>query len=121
MCGSLLHAPYWGPGPQPKPASDWEIEPEPFGSQASTQAVHWATTARAKAIIFGHGFLFNFTAQETESGHGIMEEPELTLVSTSDISIAEMDFANLTLEEKNEAESLQVNIIPQYKYTSFIQ
>ena len=50
-----------------------------------------------------------------------MEEPELTLVSTSDISIAEMDFANLTLEEKNEAESLQVNIIPQYKYTSFIQ
>ncbi|XP_012512692.1 PREDICTED: centrosomal protein of 295 kDa [Propithecus coquereli] len=44
---------------------------------------------------------------ETESGHGIMEEPELTLVSTSDISIAEADFANLTLEEKrkNEAES----------------
>lgn len=39
-----------------------------------------------------------------------MEEPELTLVSTSDISIAEMDFANLTLEEKNEGESLQVNI-----------
>uniref|UniRef100_A0A8I3PCI9 Centrosomal protein 295 n=1 Tax=Canis lupus familiaris TaxID=9615 RepID=A0A8I3PCI9_CANLF len=49
---------------------------------------------------------------ETESGHGIMEEPELTLVSTSDISIAEMDFANLTLEEKegNEAKSnSQVN------------
>ncbi|XP_075858548.1 centrosomal protein of 295 kDa isoform X3 [Microcebus murinus] len=44
---------------------------------------------------------------ETESGHGIMEEPELTLVSTSDNSIAEADFANLTLEEKreNEAES----------------
>ncbi|KAF3823795.1 hypothetical protein GH733_007263 [Mirounga leonina] len=44
---------------------------------------------------------------ETESGHGIMEEPELTLVSTSDTSIAEMDFANLTLEEKkgNEAKN----------------
>ncbi|XP_032708691.1 centrosomal protein of 295 kDa isoform X3 [Lontra canadensis] len=44
---------------------------------------------------------------ETESGHGIIEEPELTLVSTSDISIAEMDLANLTLEEKkgNEAKS----------------
>ncbi|XP_008579973.1 PREDICTED: centrosomal protein KIAA1731 homolog isoform X1 [Galeopterus variegatus] len=44
---------------------------------------------------------------ETETGHGIMEEPELTLVSTSDISIAETDFANLTLEEKkdNEAKS----------------
>uniref|UniRef100_A0A2K6QWK2 Centrosomal protein 295 n=1 Tax=Rhinopithecus roxellana TaxID=61622 RepID=A0A2K6QWK2_RHIRO len=42
---------------------------------------------------------------ETETGHGIMEEPELTLVSTSDISIAEMDFANLTLEEKSENEA----------------
>ncbi|XP_060976661.1 centrosomal protein of 295 kDa isoform X4 [Dama dama] len=42
---------------------------------------------------------------ETESGHGIMEEPELTLTSTSDISIAEMDFANLTLEEKRENEA----------------
>ncbi|XP_069421246.1 centrosomal protein of 295 kDa isoform X1 [Ovis canadensis] len=42
---------------------------------------------------------------ETESGHGIMEEPELTLTSTSDISIAEMDFANLTLEEKREDEA----------------
>ena len=45
---------------------------------------------------------FPFVTQETESGHGIMEEPELTLTSTSDISIAEMDFANLTLEEKRE-------------------
>ncbi|XP_005858961.1 PREDICTED: centrosomal protein of 295 kDa isoform X2 [Myotis brandtii] len=44
---------------------------------------------------------------ETESGHGIMEEPELTLVSTSDISIAEMDFANLSIEENNEAKSFQ--------------
>ncbi|XP_062948892.1 centrosomal protein of 295 kDa isoform X2 [Cynocephalus volans] len=42
---------------------------------------------------------------ETETGHGIMEEPELTLVSTSDISIAETDFANLTLEEKKENEA----------------
>lgn len=58
-------------------------------------------------------FFFNFTAQETESGHGIMEEPELTLVSTSDISITEMDFANLSIEEKDEAKSYQVNV----KYT----
>ncbi|PNI41202.1 CEP295 isoform 3 [Pan troglodytes] len=42
---------------------------------------------------------------ETETGHGIMEEPELTLVSTTDTSIAEMDFANLTLEEKSENEA----------------
>lgn len=42
-----------------------------------------------------------------------MEEPELTLVSTSDISMPEMDFANLTLEEKeeNQAQSFQVNFI----------
>ncbi|XP_066894382.1 centrosomal protein of 295 kDa isoform X4 [Kogia breviceps] len=39
---------------------------------------------------------------ETECGHGIMEEPELTLISNSDSSIAEMDFANLTLEEKRD-------------------
>uniref|UniRef100_A0A8C3VPW5 Centrosomal protein 295 n=1 Tax=Catagonus wagneri TaxID=51154 RepID=A0A8C3VPW5_9CETA len=43
---------------------------------------------------------------ETESGHGIMEEPELSMISTSDMSTAEMDFANLTLEEKeNEAKN----------------
>ncbi|XP_063527405.1 centrosomal protein of 295 kDa isoform X11 [Pongo pygmaeus] len=42
---------------------------------------------------------------ETEIGHGIMEEPELTLVSTTDTIIAEMDFANLTLEEKSESEA----------------
>ncbi|KAM5245955.1 centrosomal protein of 295 kDa [Ctenodactylus gundi] len=42
---------------------------------------------------------------ETESGHGIMEEPELTLASTSDISTAEMELANLTLEEKSEHEA----------------
>lgn len=63
----------------------------------------------------------NFIAQETESGHGIMEEPELTLVSTSDISIAEMDFANLTLEENkgNEAKSSsQVNFIAPFNMST---
>ncbi|KAG3286348.1 hypothetical protein H1C71_009926 [Ictidomys tridecemlineatus] len=51
---------------------------------------------------------------ETESGRGIMEEPELTLVSTSDISIIEAEFANLSLEDKNEGKDyLQVNeLIP---------
>ncbi|XP_026635357.1 centrosomal protein of 295 kDa [Microtus ochrogaster] len=50
---------------------------------------------------------------ETESGYGIMEEPDLTLVSTSDISIAETDLANLTLEERDsKAQSCsQVNAI----------
>lgn len=40
-----------------------------------------------------------------------MEEPELTLVSSSDISITEMDFANLSIEEKNEAKSFQVIVL----------
>lgn len=68
--------------------------------------------------MFGYGFRFNFTAQETESGHGIMEEPELTLVSTSDISIAETDFANLSIEEKNEAKSFQVNVMSYTLYSN---
>ncbi|XP_038178642.1 centrosomal protein of 295 kDa isoform X3 [Arvicola amphibius] len=43
---------------------------------------------------------------ETESGYGIMEEPDLTLVSASDISTAETDLATLTLEERgSEAQS----------------
>ncbi|XP_024649389.2 centrosomal protein of 295 kDa isoform X7 [Macaca nemestrina] len=68
-----------------------------------------------KLSQLGHSELFtssgSFSLQssipvwETETGHGIMEEPELTLVSTSDISIAETDFANLTLEEKSENEA----------------
>nr|XP_045002106.1 centrosomal protein of 295 kDa isoform X3 [Jaculus jaculus] len=55
---------------------------------------------------------------ETESGHGIMEEPELTLVSISDISIAETDFANLALEEsENEAKScLQASALESSDY-----
>ncbi|XP_052045040.1 centrosomal protein of 295 kDa isoform X3 [Apodemus sylvaticus] len=49
---------------------------------------------------------------ETETGYGIMEEPDLTLVSTSDISITETDLANLTLEdrESNEA-SFQAGVV----------
>jgi hypothetical protein len=40
-----------------------------------------------------------------------MEEPDLTLVSNSDISITETDLANLTLEDRedNEAQFFQVN------------
>ncbi|XP_076782131.1 centrosomal protein of 295 kDa isoform X3 [Arvicanthis niloticus] len=38
---------------------------------------------------------------ETETGYGIMEEPDLTLLSISDISITETDLANLTLEDND--------------------
>ena len=48
MCGCLLRAPYWGPGPQPrlvpcvgiKPATLW------FAGRCS---IHWATPARAQS------------------------------------------------------------------------
>ncbi|NXC26004.1 CE295 protein, partial [Campylorhamphus procurvoides] len=36
---------------------------------------------------------------ETESGRGIMEEPELTLISSSDISIAESDIEHINQEK----------------------
>lgn len=43
-----------------------------------------------------------------------MEEPDLTLVSTSDISITETDLANLTFEDKeDELQSFQVNAFIQ--------
>ncbi|XP_049634972.1 centrosomal protein of 295 kDa [Suncus etruscus] len=45
---------------------------------------------------------------ETDSGQGIMEEPELTLVSISDTSISEKDFGALKLEEDEiEAQSIR--------------
>lgn len=52
-----------------------------------------------------------------------MEEPELTLVSTSDISVAETDFANLTLEEKGEIEAkscFQVNLVTLSSNTTYL-
>ncbi|XP_065437663.1 centrosomal protein of 295 kDa isoform X17 [Chrysemys picta bellii] len=45
---------------------------------------------------------------ETESGHGIMEEPELTLISSNDISVAESDSEHISQEKKrkNKLDSL---------------
>ncbi|XP_053871621.1 centrosomal protein of 295 kDa isoform X2 [Malaclemys terrapin pileata] len=45
---------------------------------------------------------------ETESGHGIMEEPELTLISSNDISVAESDLEHISQEKKrkNKLDSL---------------
>ncbi|NXX53895.1 CE295 protein, partial [Scopus umbretta] len=39
---------------------------------------------------------------ETESGYGIMEEPELTLISSNDISIAESDIEHINQEKIKE-------------------
>ncbi|NWV05616.1 CE295 protein, partial [Ptilonorhynchus violaceus] len=40
---------------------------------------------------------------ETESGHGIMEEPELTLISSADISVVESDVEHTNQEKTKEA------------------
>ncbi|NWZ32769.1 CE295 protein, partial [Asarcornis scutulata] len=39
---------------------------------------------------------------ETESGHGIMEEPELTLISSNDISVVESDVEHMNQEKSEE-------------------
>ena len=36
--GCLLHAPYWGPSPNPGMCPDWESNQRPLGSQASAQS-----------------------------------------------------------------------------------
>ena len=53
MCGCLSHAPYWGPGPQPRHVFWLGIDMATlwFTGQHS---IHWATPARAVTI-----FLFN--------------------------------------------------------------
>ena len=39
MCGCFSHAPYWGPGPSTQAcALDWELNQQPFGSQAVVQS-----------------------------------------------------------------------------------
>ena len=47
MCGCLLHAPYRGPGPQPRRVPSLGIEPVIFWFTGQ-RSTHWATPARAK-------------------------------------------------------------------------
>ena len=51
MCGCLLHAPHWGPGPKPRPVPWLGIKPVTlwFTGQCS---IHWATLARAECNFF---------------------------------------------------------------------
>uniref|UniRef100_A0A8C6C8I7 Centrosomal protein 295 n=1 Tax=Monodon monoceros TaxID=40151 RepID=A0A8C6C8I7_MONMO len=76
---------------------------------AETPTIIGNQTQQAQSELFVSSGSFSLQNSipiwETECGHGIMEEPELTLISNSDISIAEMDFANLTLEEERENEA----------------
>ena len=52
MCGCLLHAPYWGPGPQPR------LVPWPLGIKQVTlwfsgqHPTHWATPSKANPRFY---------------------------------------------------------------------
>nr|XP_048289845.1 centrosomal protein of 295 kDa isoform X7 [Myodes glareolus] len=73
-------------------------------NRVKTETTNPSRLSQAEHIM--NSFPSSIPVWETESGYGIMEEPDLTLVSTSDISIAETDLANLTLEERDsEAQS----------------
>lgn len=43
--------------------------------------------------------MYSLFFKETESGRGIMEEPELTLVSSNDVSVADSDTECTNQEE----------------------
>ena len=51
VCGCLLCAPYWGPGPQPRHVPWLVIEPVIFWFTGQ-HSIHWATPAGAKHTIF---------------------------------------------------------------------
>ncbi|XP_006510477.1 centrosomal protein of 295 kDa isoform X17 [Mus musculus] len=69
--------------------------------------------AQAEHILKSCPFRSPIPIWETDTGYGIMEEPDLTLVSNSDISITETDLANLTLEDRedNEAQFFQAGVV----------
>ena len=51
MCGCLLHAPYWGPGLNPRHVPWLGIELATLGF-AGQHSIHWATPARAIWLKF---------------------------------------------------------------------
>ncbi|NXH22619.1 CE295 protein, partial [Bucco capensis] len=58
---------------------------------------------------------------ETESGHGIMEEPELTLISSNDISIAESDTEHTNQEKLNQDEISNPACVDQSELNVFTE
>ena len=60
MCGCLSHAPYWGPGPEPKHV-DWELNHWPFGLQAVIQSIEPHQPGLCRRVlrrkVFGHVIL----------------------------------------------------------------
>ncbi|NXE53402.1 CE295 protein, partial [Casuarius casuarius] len=58
---------------------------------------------------------------ETESGHGIMEEPELTLISSNDISIAESDVEHISQEKTKEDKISNPACVDQSEFNFFAE
>ncbi|KFV41694.1 Centrosomal protein KIAA1731, partial [Tyto alba] len=56
---------------------------------------------------------------ETESGCGIMEEPELTLISSNDISVAESDIEHTNQEKSKEGKINNAACVDQSKFNVF--
>ncbi|KFO86962.1 Centrosomal protein KIAA1731, partial [Buceros rhinoceros silvestris] len=58
---------------------------------------------------------------ETESGCGIMEEPELTLISSNDISIAESDIEHANQEKMKEGKINNAACVDQSEFNLFTE
>ncbi|XP_074773436.1 centrosomal protein of 295 kDa [Athene noctua] len=58
---------------------------------------------------------------ETESGRGIMEEPELTLISSNDISIAESDIEHTNQEKIKEDKINHPACVDQSEFNAFTE
>ncbi|NXE75783.1 CE295 protein, partial [Cochlearius cochlearius] len=58
---------------------------------------------------------------ETESGHGIMEEPELTLASSNDVSIAESDIEHTNQEKIKEDKIGNSACVDQFEFNVFTE
>ena len=69
MCGCLLCALYWGPGPQPRHVPWLGIEPAIFWFKGR-HSVHWATPARAilSIIIKSNMHCFTFEVLTAHNG-----------------------------------------------------
>ena len=53
VCGSLSHAPHWGPGPQPSHVPQLGIEPVTLWF-SGLHSNHWATPASAGSLFLKH-------------------------------------------------------------------
>lgn len=68
-------------------------------------------------LVFFSTLTYNFIFLQTQAGQGIMEEPELTLISSTDISIAEsdLDFFSQADSRKVTTENLSCKETPDIK------